>query len=154
MCFLNKAPKKRQQEPSLFKLNSMWVEKKSIKTNKKSTNPQRSLRLLHYRLSKIWIIVNRKTRMLSVQVGQIYPTKCPSWIQKFRRIRWNCLWKYVNYCLPVFNLHINIWLQNLLYIYFCSPSSESYVSTRLAETTRAAPPKLAHLSLASPYPPS
>lgn len=88
--------------------------------------------------------------MLSVQVGQIYPTKYLGCVQKFRRILWNCLWKYVNYWSSVFNLHINIWLESFVCIFLHSPGSGSYVSTCWAVTTEAALPGSAKPSLACP----
>lgn len=46
--FLTKHQRKGNKNPVLFKLNSMWVEKK-IRPIKKAPTKKRSLRLLHYR---------------------------------------------------------------------------------------------------------
>lgn len=67
--FLTKHQRKGNKNPVIFNLTSMWVEK-NIRPQKKHqpTNITEAVALHE------WILVNRKTRLSSVQVGWTYPT--------------------------------------------------------------------------------
>lgn len=80
--FLTKHQRKGNKNPVIFNLNSMWVERK-IRPQKKHQPTKITEAVALYE----WILVNRKTRLSSVQVGRTYPNpKCLAHIRTFGRI--------------------------------------------------------------------
>lgn len=67
--FLTKHQRKGNKNPVIFNLTSMWVEK-NIRPQKK----HQPMKITEAVALHEWILVNRKTRLSSVQVGRTYPT--------------------------------------------------------------------------------